>query len=51
VSAETLERITDFLMTGMMIAAMLAFVVIVRWTYLRPRERIETDAQLWKDDE
>ena len=23
---------------------------IVAWTFLRPRERIEADAQLWKDD-
>ena len=34
-----------------MIAALVAFVVIVAWTLLRPHEQIEADAQLWKDDE
>ncbi len=48
---ETLQLIADPLRTGMMIAAVAAFVAIVAWTFLRPHERIEADAQLWKDDE
>jgi hypothetical protein len=35
----------------LMVAALIAFVVIVVWTFSRPRERIEADAQLWKNDE
>lgn len=48
---ETLQSIADPLRTGFMIAALVAFVAIVAWTLLRPRERVEADAQLWKDDE
>jgi hypothetical protein len=51
VITETLEWIADPLRTGLMIAALVAFVAIVAWTFLRPYERIEADAQLWKDDE
>jgi len=34
-----------------MILALVAFVAIVAWTYLRPREQIEAEAHLWKDDD
>jgi hypothetical protein len=51
VSTETLQSIADILRTGLMIAALIAFAAIVAWTCLRPRQRIEADAQLWKDDE
>ena len=34
-----------------MVLAVAAFVAIVAWTLLRPDERIEADAHLWKDDE
>ena len=34
-----------------MVAALVAFVAIVAWTFLRPRKQIEADAQLWQDDE
>ena len=50
-SMETLQSIADPLRTGLMVAALVAFAAIVAWTFLRPRERIEADAQLWKDDE
>ena len=50
-SAETLQLIADPLRTGFMVVALLVFAAIVAWTFLRPRERIEADAQLWKDDE
>jgi hypothetical protein len=51
VSAETLQSIVDPLRTGLMVVAVTAFLAIVAWTCLRPRERIEADAHLWKDDE
>jgi len=50
-TVETLQLIADPLRTGLMVAALVAFVAIVAWTLLRPRERIEADAQLWNDDE
>ncbi len=50
-TVETLQSIADPLRTGLMVAALVAFAAIVAWTFLRPRERIEADAQLWKDDE
>ncbi len=50
-SVETLQSIADLLRTGLMIAVLVVFAAIVVWTCLRPRERIEADAQLWKDDE
>ena len=50
-SVETLQSIADPLRTVSMIAALAAFAAIVAWTFLRPREQIEADAQLWKDDE
>jgi hypothetical protein len=46
-----MQSIADFLRTGLMIAALAAFAAIVAWTFLRPQQRIEADAQLWKDDE
>jgi hypothetical protein len=51
VSTEFLQWIADLLRTGLMVAALVAFVAIVRWTFLRPRELIEADAELWNDDE
>jgi len=50
-SVETLQWIADPLRTGFMVAALVAFVAIVAWTFLQPCARIEEDAQLWKDDE
>jgi cbb3-type cytochrome oxidase subunit 3 len=50
-SIETLQSMADSLRTIFMIAALIAFAAIVAWTLLRPRERVEADAQLWKDDE
>ncbi len=50
-TVETLQSIADPLRMGLMVAALVAFAAIVAWTFLRPRERIEADAQLWKDDE
>jgi hypothetical protein len=51
VSTETLQLIADPLQTGLMVAALVAFVAIAFWTFLRPREHVEADAQLWKDEE
>ena len=48
---ETLQLIAGPLRTGLMVAALVVFVAIVAWTLLRPRDRIEADAQLWNDDE
>ena len=50
-SIETLQAIADPLRMVFMVAALIAFAGIVVWTYLRPREQIEADAQLWRDDE
>ena len=50
-STETLQWIAGPLRTGLMVVVLAAFAAIVAWTFLRPRERIEADAQLWKDDE
>ncbi|MGA2257160.1 MAG: hypothetical protein ABSG53_21105 [Thermoguttaceae bacterium] len=50
-STETLQWIADPLRTGLMVAALVVFVTIVARTFLRPREHIEADAQLWKDEE
>ena len=50
-STETLQAIADPLRTVLMIVAVIAFVAIVAWACLRPREQIEADAQLWNDDE
>lgn len=50
-TAETLQLIADPLRTGLMVAALVAFVAIVAWTFLRPRKHVEADAQLWKDEE
>jgi hypothetical protein len=46
-----LERIADPLRMSLMILALVAFAVIVVWTLLRPRQRIQAEAELWKDDE
>jgi hypothetical protein len=51
VSIETLQLIADPLRTALMVAALAAFVAIAAWTFLRPREHVEADAQLWNDDE
>jgi len=51
VSIETLQSIADPLRTGLMVVALAAFLAIVAWTFLRPRERMEADAHLWNDDE
>jgi hypothetical protein len=50
-SMETLQSIADPLRTVFMVAAVIAFAAVVAWTCLCPRERIEADAHLWKDDE
>jgi hypothetical protein len=51
VSTETLQLIADHVRTGLMVAALVVFVAIVAWTCLRPREHVEAEAQLWKDEE
>ena len=48
---EILQSIIDPLRTALMVAALAAFVAICIWTFARPRERIEAQANLWKDDE
>jgi hypothetical protein len=50
-SIETLQSIADPLRMAFMVAALVAFTATVAWTFLRPRARIEADAQLWKDDD
>ncbi len=50
-TVESLQLIADPLRTGFMVVALLAFLAIVAWTFLRPRQQIEADAQLWNDDE
>jgi hypothetical protein len=48
---ETLEQFIDPLRTGLMVLAVIAFVVIVAWTLLRPQKRIDADAYLWKEED
>jgi hypothetical protein len=48
---EVLEKLIDPLRVGLMGLAVVAFAAIVAWTFLRPQEKIEAEAQLWKDDE
>jgi hypothetical protein len=50
-TTDALDSIAQNLRMGLMIAALLVFAAIVAWTWVRPRERIETEAQLWQDDE
>jgi uncharacterized membrane protein YqiK len=51
VSVETLQSIADPLRMVLMVVVLAVFLAIVAWTFLRPREGIEAEAQLWKDDE
>jgi hypothetical protein len=48
---DQLQSIADYLRTGVMVAAMAAFLAITAWAFLRPRKQVEAEANLWKDDE
>ncbi len=46
----TLQLFIDPLRISLMVLAVAAFVLIVRWTLLRPQEQIDADAHLWKEE-
>jgi hypothetical protein len=48
---ESLEHFIDPLRIGLMVLAAIAFAAIVGWTLLRPQQRVDAEAQMWKEED